>query len=188
MENFWDREKPLAATGPIMLQTHGGEIRWRKIFVREISKAEGKRYLANRPLLRNPTHYDVSYGPHKKQLIHFWQAESDEPTPMLLFIHGGGWMAGGRLSGLVNMLPQFLENGISVATVEYRFNAEATADGLVPPVKGPLHDAARALQFIRSKAEEWNIDKERIGASGGSAGACSSLWHAFHDDLADPKW
>jgi len=52
---------------------------------------------------------------------------------------------------------------------------------------GPLGDAARALQFVRSKAAEWNIDKTRIGATGGSAGACSSLWLAFHDDLADPK-
>jgi acetyl esterase/lipase len=50
-----------------------------------------------------------------------------------------------------------------------------------------LHDAARALQFVRSKAKEWNVDKKRIGAAGGSAGACSSLWIAFHDDLADPK-
>jgi acetyl esterase/lipase len=56
-----------------------------------------------------------------------------------------------------------------------------------PPVSWPLHDAARALQFVRSKAAEWNIDKTRIGASGGSAGACSSLWLAFHDDMADPK-
>jgi acetyl esterase/lipase len=54
-------------------------------------------------------------------------------------------------------------------------------------VKAPLHDAARALQFVRSKAGEWNIDKRRIGAAGGSAGACSALWLAFHDDLADPK-
>jgi acetyl esterase/lipase len=40
---------------------------------------------------------------------------------------------------------------------------------------------------VRSKAAEWNIDKERIGASGGSAGACSSLWLAFHPDMADPQ-
>ncbi|KKK99284.1 hypothetical protein LCGC14_2634300, partial [marine sediment metagenome] len=46
---------------------------------------------------------------------------------------------------------------------------------------------ARALQFIRSKATQWNLDKNRIGATGGSAGACSSLWLAFHDDLADPQ-
>jgi acetyl esterase/lipase len=50
-----------------------------------------------------------------------------------------------------------------------------------------LHDAARALQTIRSKASEWNIDPQRIGATGGSAGACTSLWLALHDDLADTK-
>lgn len=45
MENFWDRKQPLAAKGPIMLQTHGGEIRWRNIFVREINAEEGKKLL-----------------------------------------------------------------------------------------------------------------------------------------------
>ena len=43
MENFWDRAKPLPAKGPIMLQTHGGEIRWRNIFVKEISAAEAEK-------------------------------------------------------------------------------------------------------------------------------------------------
>jgi len=62
---------------------------------------------------------------------------------------------------------------------------QAVEEGIEPPVKAPLHDAARALQFVRSKAKEWNFDKERIGAAGGSAGACSSLWLSFHDDLAD---
>ena len=52
-------------------------------------------------------------------------------------------------------------------------------------MKAPLRDAARALQFVRSRAEEWNFDKERIRTAGGSAGACSSLWLSFHDDLAD---
>jgi hypothetical protein len=40
MENYWDRSQPLPAKGPIMLQTHGGEIRWRNIFVREITPDE----------------------------------------------------------------------------------------------------------------------------------------------------
>jgi Domain of Unknown Function (DUF1080) len=40
MENYWDRTQPLAAKGPIMLQTHGGEIRWRNLFVREIKADE----------------------------------------------------------------------------------------------------------------------------------------------------
>lgn len=187
MENYWNRKLPLPDTGPVMLQTHGGEIRWRNIFVRSIGSDEGKKYLAAHPLLPNPDYYDLSYGPHLKQVLHFWKAESEKPTPVLFFIHGGGWMGGGRLSGLSGMLSNMLNAGISVASIEYRFIPEATDDGVVPPVKGPLHDAARALQFVRSKAAEWNIDKQRIGASGGSAGACSSLWIAFHPDLADPK-
>lgn len=138
------------------------------------------------PSLPTPTAADVAYGKHPKQLLHFWKAESNAPTPLLFFIHGGGWMNGNR-SNVASLLPQMLKAGISVVSVEYRFIPEAIADGVSPPVKGPLHDAARALQFVRSKASEWNIDKQRIGASGGSAGACSSLWLAFHPDLADPQ-
>jgi len=103
------------------------------------------------------------------------------------FIHGGGWNGGDRSVVGESLLKSALADGISVVSVEYRFVKEATADGVVPPVKGPMIDCARALQFVRSKATEWNIDKTRIGASGGSAGGCTSLWLAFHDDLADPK-
>jgi hypothetical protein len=46
MENFWDRKQKLPARGPIMLQTHGGEIRWRNIFVHDIDDQEAKRLLA----------------------------------------------------------------------------------------------------------------------------------------------
>lgn len=45
MENYWDRTKPLPAKGPIMLQTHGGEIRWRNLFVREIPAEEVQELL-----------------------------------------------------------------------------------------------------------------------------------------------
>lgn len=46
MENYWDRSQPLPAKGPIMLQTHGGEIRWRNLFVREIGTEEALKILA----------------------------------------------------------------------------------------------------------------------------------------------
>jgi acetyl esterase/lipase len=117
----------------------------------------------------------------------FWKAESEKPTPLLFFIHGGGWRGGNRMSGITSLVPVMRQHGISVVSIEYRFIDEAIKDGVEPPVKGCLHDAARALQFVRSKAAEWNIDKTRIGASGGSAGACSSLWLAFHDDMADDQ-
>lgn len=145
--------------------------------------ANMKKFMAEVP----PTEADVAYGKHPKQVLHFWKAASDKPTPLLFFIHGGGWGAGDRASVSAATVKRALADGISVVSVEYRFIKEATADGVVPPVKGPMLDCARALQFVRSKAKEWNLDKTRVGASGGSAGACTSLWLAFHDDLADPK-
>lgn len=134
-----------------------------------------------------PTIESVSYGPHPKQVLTFWKAESSTPTPCLVYIHGGGWQNGNRMSGMATWVPAMRKHGISVVSIEYRFIEEAIADGVQPPVKACLHDAARALQFVRSKASEWNLDKQKIAAAGGSAGACTSLWLAFHDDLADPN-
>jgi len=129
---------------------------------------------------------NVSYGPHRMQRIYFWRAKSDKPTPLLFYIHGGGWSGGDR-SVVRSLLKPALDAGISVVSIEYRTIKDSTADGLVPPVKGPMYDSARALQFTRSKAKEWNLDKTKIALAGGSAGACTSLWIAFHDDLADPN-
>jgi len=48
MENYYDRLNPIFSQGPIQLQTHGGEIRWRNIFIREIGSAEANRILQAR--------------------------------------------------------------------------------------------------------------------------------------------
>ena len=135
-----------------------------------------------------PTLAEVPYGRYERHVLDFWKAPSSTPTPLVFVIHGGGWRGGNkeRVGRFVNV-EQVLAAGISVAAINYRFVSQAPDAGIEPPVKAPLHDAARALQFVRSKASEWNIEKARIGAAGGSAGACSSLWLAFHDDLADPK-
>jgi acetyl esterase/lipase len=133
-----------------------------------------------------PTMADVHYGPHERQVLDFYQAKSDTPTPVVFAIHGGGWVNGDK-SGYRNAAKRFNDAGISLVAINYRMIPEATQKGIEPPVKWPLEDAKRALQFIRSKAKEWNLDKTRIGATGGSAGGCSSLWLAFHDDMADPK-
>jgi acetyl esterase/lipase len=130
-----------------------------------------------------PATATVAYGKHPRQVLDFYQAKSETPTPLVLYIHGGGWQGGDKSTN-----PKaFLDAGISVAAINYRYVKNGAEDGVVPPVKAPLGDAARALQFIRSKSAEWNIDKKKIGATGGSAGACSSLWLAFHKDMADPK-
>lgn len=69
---------------------------------------------------------------------------------------------GNRTNGVPPILPDFLKNGISVVSIEYRFLSEAAADGETPPLRGPMRDAARPLQFVRSRAAEWKIDKQRI--------------------------
>jgi len=139
-----------------------------------------------RVLSRTPpaTLTNVAYGDHPRQVLDFWKASSTKPTPVVFHIHGGGWEAGSK--GFVPGTAKYLAAGISVVSINYRYIWQAQAEGVKPPVAGPLHDAARALQFLRSKAIEWNIDKKLIGATGTSAGACSSLWLAFHDDMADP--
>jgi len=134
-----------------------------------------------------PTAANVAYGTHPRQVLDFWKAESEGPAPLVVYIHGGGWQNGDKSSLAGQMLNPCLKNGISVAAINYRLVAQAVELKVEPPVKAPLEDAARAVQFLRSKAKEWNIDKDRIGATGGSAGGCSSLWLALHDDMADPK-
>ncbi len=133
-----------------------------------------------------PTLSGVRYGEHERHVLDFWKAEADSPTPLVFVIHGGGWVGGEkeRVDRFADVAA-LLKAGISVVAINYRYTSQAGADGIEPPVKAPLLDAARALQFVRSKSQEWNLKKERVGAAGGSAGACSSLWLAFHDDLAD---
>ena len=145
------------------------------------AKSKAPSYTPNVP---QPSQSEIRYGKHERNVLDFWKAESISPAPVAFVIHGGGWKGGSkeRLDRFADPIA-LLQAGISVVAINYRY---VTSDES-PPVKAPLHDAARALQFVRSKAKEWNINKNRIGAAGGSAGACSSLWLAFHDDLADPK-
>jgi acetyl esterase/lipase len=132
-----------------------------------------------------PTFANVSYGRHERHVLDFYQADSNTPAPLVFFIHGGGWVAGDKSA--VGDVSPYLNAGISVAAINYRYSWQAQLEGVRPPVEWPIRDAARALQFVRSRANEWNIDTRRIGATGGSAGGCSSLWLALHDDLADPN-
>ena len=128
-----------------------------------------------------PTLDDVKYGNHARNVLDFYQAKSDQPTPLVIYIHGGGFVGGSKRMN-PRQLQLFLDAGISVAAIHYRFiNGK---DILLPE---PQRDGARAVQFLRSKAKEWNLDPKRVACYGGSAGAGISMWIGFHDDLADPQ-
>lgn len=131
-------------------------------------------------VLPAPTHANVSYGAHERHRFDLWLAPSDQPTPVVLFFHGGGFINGSKEQLNAGALKRLLEAGISVAAVNYRLLHHA-------PLPAAQQDVARALQFIRSRAKEWNLDRRRAAAFGGSAGAQLAMFLAFHDDLADPE-
>jgi acetyl esterase len=132
------------------------------------------------PALPDPDVRDAKYGPHERNVLDLWKAKADKPTPLLLYIHGGGFRAGDKSTLAPVLLAKCREAGISVAAMNYRLSQQAA-------FPAPMMDGARAVQFLRSKAKEWNLDPARFAANGGSAGAGISLWLAFRDDLADPK-
>ncbi len=150
-----------------------------------------------------PTYANLSYGPDALQVMDVWLVPGKTAAPCVMNIHGGGWLIGDKSQIQVDGGPAaFVKEGIAVVSINYRFlkqtivdtgsttgNAplQPRGDYPTPPVAVPLGDIARALQFIRSRAKEWNIDSLRIGVTGGSAGACSALWLAFHADMADPR-
>jgi acetyl esterase/lipase len=128
-----------------------------------------------------PTFTDVAYGPGEKNRLDFWKAESSGPAPVMLLIHAGGFSGGDKSFWYSHPLLSYChEHGISVAAMNYRFIR-------TDPYPAPMQDGARAVQFLRSKAADWNIDPNRVAAAGGSAGACIAIWLGMHDDLADPE-
>lgn len=128
-----------------------------------------------------PTHADYSYGPHERQVFDIWLTSSSngEPTPLVIYIHGGGFRKGDKNSIKANSIKKFHDAGLSVAAIHYRLSD-------VGPYPIMMEDAALCLQTIRSHAKEWKLNTEKVACYGGSAGAGISLWLGFHEDLGDP--
>ena len=126
-----------------------------------------------------PSFANVKYGKHERQVFDIWLADTTEPAPLAVYIHGGGFRAGSKEKLNPNELSRLLKAGISVAAINYRYVT-------IAPLPAAHHDARRALQFMRSKADQWNIDKDKVAAFGGSAGAQICMWLAFTDEMAKP--
>ena len=133
-----------------------------------------------------PTFENLKYGPHMRQSLDVWlpKEKATKPAPVLVNIHGGGWVDGDRLGGVGGMTVACRKHGAALVSISYRMIADANEAGIKPPVKACLDDAVAAIRFVQAHAAEWNIDPTRIGLTGGSAGACSSLYAAFQGDNA----
>ena len=119
---------------------------------------------------------NVIYGEHERNVLDIWFANKNKQTPLAIYIHGGGFSTGSKEKINGNELTQLLAAGISVASINYRYKT-------IVPLPGAHNDAKKALQFIRSRAESWGINKDKIGLWGGSAGAQISMWLGFSDEM-----
>ena len=89
-------------------------------------------------------------------------------APIVVYVHGGAWMGGDKTSSageidLPLIIDSFLNNGFIVGAVNYR---------LAPQYKFPamIEDVKCAIRFLRTNAESYDINPDKIGAWGGSAG------------------
>jgi acetyl esterase/lipase len=109
---------------------------------------------------------DITYcSPNgSAQLLDLYIPDKKSSHPLVIHVHGGSWTSGKKSS--VDMLP-YIETlakaGIAVASINYRLAPNAT-------FPSQIQDTACAIRFIRSKAADYNIDSDRIGIMGESAG------------------
>ena len=109
----------------------------------------------------------MSYGDDPKQIIHAYVLEPrDAPRPAVVHFHGGGLVWGEPLEDAEWAMP-LAELGYVTFLAGYRLLDEDTGDN---PWPAQLEDAQRAIQWVRARADEFNVDPERVCATGFSSG------------------
>ncbi|MFD1785979.1 alpha/beta hydrolase fold domain-containing protein [Sphingomonas floccifaciens] len=105
---------------------------------------------------------------YRPQIVDIYVPPSKGPHPLILYIHGGGWVGGhtrhsGALADFPKVLASLASEGFVVASLEYRLSGEAR-------FPAQLQDSNAALRFLRTHAGDYGIDPARVGVWGGSAG------------------
>ena len=114
-----------------------------------------------------PNHWlDVPYAQvDPRQVLDIWLPDEGEgPFPVLLFIHGGNWIAGDKRENTMPGVFKVMSQGYALVCIEYR---------LAPACRwpAPLYDVRTAIRYIRAHADEYRLDASRIAIMGNSAGA-----------------
>lgn len=112
-----------------------------------------------------PTHKDLAYASDSEtQKLDLYLPEGDGPFPLVIMVHGGGFMFGDKADGMgLTGVDQLLANGYAVSSINYRLSGEAT-------YPAQIHDAKAAVRFLRANAEQYKLDPDKFGAWGASAG------------------
>jgi len=108
-------------------------------------------------------HRDLEYvagGHARNKLDLYLPAKADRPPPIIVWIHGGGWYAGGKEDCPAVPL---VTKGYAVASINYRFSQHA----LFP---AQIEDCKAAIRWLRANAKRYNLDAGHMGVWGASAG------------------
>ena len=103
----------------------------------------------------------------KKHLLDIYlPADAKGKLPLVIFIHGGGWIGNDKYSDMgymPNTIATMLNNGMAVASIDYRFATQAVFPAI-------LQDCNKAVSFLYDNADKYNLDENRIAIMGFSAG------------------
>ena len=129
---------------------------------------------------------DVVYSDeHDRNVLDFWPASKVESAaPVFVWFHGGGFRKGDKSQlekHRTSMINAYRKAGYAVVSCNYPFLSDEIDHLEI------MRHCARAVQFVRSKEKEWQIDPGRLCCGGVSAGALISEFLAYHDDFADPE-
>lgn len=119
---------------------------------------------ADRPV-RNLAYLPPTAGlPAAVHRLDLWPGARPLPAPLVVFVHGGTWMHGGKYAGTPRQARAFREAGYAYATVNYRLLRHG-------PPQEAARDIAEAVAFLRREARGCGLDPDRIILMGHSAGA-----------------
>ena len=107
-------------------------------------------------------HLDVAYGDHERQRLDVYTPPVPGPHPTVVWLHGGGWVAGDKSRGIP--VWEWTERGYAVVAVNYRY-AEAPLT-----IADSVDDAIAAVTHLVDNSATWHLDPQRIGVYGFSAG------------------
>lgn len=127
-------------------------------------------------LLAMPEARTLRYGEHPRALADVQRAVGPGPRPAMLMIHGGAWQGGSRRE-MVHYARWLNEMGVTTVAIDYRL----TSGGARWPE--PRDDVVQAMWWLREHAAELDIDPQRIGVFGMSAGGHLGAWLATTDQV-----
>ena len=112
----------------------------------------------------------VAYGPLPEQVLDLHLPAGTGPFPVMIWVHGGGWVMGDRLGVPQFILRQVSRAGIAVVSIDYRLVTTATDGSFVNSFPAADNDVDRAVRFVKANAATWHLDPARVLLGGSSAG------------------